>query len=80
MKANIDLTPHLKLDFDPSGFKVDDVAKAIEDLMGKLGCTGCGRLSVHIQALEDPEWVRLDGIPSLREVTLLPERALFFGR
>lgn len=80
MKATMDVTPHLQLDFDPAKFDVNDAAKAIEELLGKLGCTACGRLSVHIQALEDPEWLVLDGIGSLREVTQLHDRAVVFGR
>jgi hypothetical protein len=80
MKANLDVTPHLQLDFDPSKFNVGDAAKAIEELLGKLGCTECGRLSVHIQALEDPDWLALDGIGSLRQVTQVQDRAILFGR
>lgn len=80
MKANIDVVPHLQLDFDPAKFDVNDVARAIEELLGRLGCTACGRLSVHLQALEDPEWLALDGIGSLREVRQIHDHALVFGR
>lgn len=80
MKANIDVIPHLQLDFDPATFEVHDAAKAIEELLGRLGCTACGRLSVHLQVLEDPEWLALDGIGSLREIRQIPERTVVFGR
>ena len=80
MKATMDVTPHLQLDFDPATFDVNDAAKAIEKLLGKLGCEGCGRLSVHIQAIEDPDWLELDAITSLRSVTPAQDRVLVFGR
>ena len=72
-------TPTLLLDFDPDRFEIKHVAVALEKILGKLGCPGCGRLSIHIQALEDPEWVQLNEIESLRTVTAIEPQIVLTG-
>ncbi len=72
-------TPALLLDFDPVRLDVDDVAEALKKILGKLGCPGCGRLSVHIKAVEDPEWEILREVPSLRNVSPIQDRVVLAG-
>jgi len=56
--------PYL-LDFAPDA-SVNDMAEALKRIMGRLGCTACGRLSVHIRAIDDPVMNELSEIGSLR--------------
>lgn len=73
-------TPTLLLDFDADRFEVKHVAVALEKILGKLGCPGCGRLSVHIQAVEHPEWGQLREIESLRSVISIEPQIVITGQ
>lgn len=73
-------TPTLLLDFDADRFEIKHVAVALEKILGKLGCPNCGRLSLHIQALEDPEWSELKDVESLRSVISIEPQIVLSGQ
>ena len=70
----------LLLDFAPDA-TVEDFDAALKLILGRVGCLACGRLSVHLRAVDpDPELRELAEIGTFRSVVeIAPQMAVQSG-
>ena len=69
----------LMLDFEPTA-SFDDLAGALKRVLDLNGCPACGRLSLHLRALDDPVVHEFGEIKTLKGVfELAPQVAVQTG-